>query len=249
MTAPDLLPHLLAVVDDLESLEPQAALPRRLLSATALVNENQDLGHSNEDVAEAVARHLSVIAPKMALTDSPDFGWDRPKDPVAHRARQAQQNNGRLSQLWRHLHRKLNMDIVSFAATGGILISVAPLLLMSCVEKLMHLPDWACFCIGSFIIFSGLALWAMSVSKIIHQDLDLDLLDKKMLSENFMKRCEDSPKAKVYIEHCLTSDLPDLLEGDVIQLRNHVMMDDERSNRAQHAADLRKRFLKPRHAG
>jgi hypothetical protein len=215
MSAP-LTQQLLNVLDiaDAQATR-QAAERQRLLDAT----QSLDTPHSPETLAQAVDTHLAqtlTVAP-TALPTLFDFGWDRPKDPVALTA---QRETSRMARWGKQSggpskRSPLSRQIFNLGYGIGIAGMVVGFCFMGSNMFAAAVPSF----LGGVMAFFGITTMAVRIDKQVDAYADqLPQYELGMLSPMLQKDCLAQPTTRAYLRAVLDSELPQLLRGDLDRL-------------------------------
>lgn len=237
----DLLPHLMAIADQLEAgqASPPETLRATLCRASQALVEDQGLVATPAEVERAVDAHLVQIeqgeGPALPVFD---FGWDRPASAEALATRRQKRDSW-----WRRLCR-LGLPARHLDSFGGILLLA--LHLTFCFFSGVHLfalwsqgRPWPLILGGGLVTLLAVGMAALWTNDARHHHVEqpapsLDPKERRKWKEWFV--------ARDYIRHALASN-GDLLMGDTLEIRHRIAVRhreiDNEMKRSTHAEQIR----------
>jgi hypothetical protein len=232
---PLFLPQLASVLDRLDGPETQPLSRRdRLVAAAQQVCEAQQLPATAAQIEQAVDQTLTVAAtPQGASSEGAfDFGWNRPTTAAALAAQRRQ-----TSHRWVYLFYRINeVAIFLGAAMGAVLL---PSLLYLWNPQLSFFPLWMALGVG----FAGGGIGMKSLERWADRQLDRTLAlaeTKETPSFSALKRWSKSAAVRRHVRHCLISETPQLLRGDIEVIEKLIRAEDDRAWQIE-AAEKRER--------
>lgn len=251
----DFLPHLLAVVDDLDPVVPAPDLRARLVEAASAACQTQGLSPTPEQVQGAVDRRLSeataiekLPSGRGALPQQEaapfNYGWNRP--------RSRQERIDRWTRLnrfpWGLLRRDSGGNNPYFEFALAMVCLIGGGLTSAAAHGLGMEPLHAIMVGAVCLVPMGLGIcWFSSWLETSHDGL-IDVV----LTPATRTRLAGNPVARRHIQQCLTSDLPLLLRKDfhvaMELILNHEKSEEMREKKERiesQRADMITAFLTP----